>query len=242
MYLRSTLHAVQPQHLGIAAVVGLHLGDQGRGVVAAGLGEADAAAHGAHVLVLNPDAHGGQAALIVRAGGAEDDDEQVSLGGSHAQELVGGDHERADVQRRARLGGDPVLVHRHDGLDGLHEVLLGDLGDAQAVVGGVGSLGVHVRPEQEGLAVVAAIRLQALEHLLPVVEHHRRRGQRNILIRHDPGVMPALAFGVVHHKHVIGKDVPKAQLLARRRLGFRRGCFFNADVQHGYRSVSYSVI
>ena len=206
------------------------------GVVAAGLGKADAAAHGAHVLVLDPDAHGGQAALVVGAGGAEDDDEQIGLGGGHAQELVGGDDEGADVQARARLGGDPVLVDGHDLLDRLHEVLLGDFGDAQPVVGFIRPLGVHVRPEQVGLAVRAAIGLQALEHRLPIVEHHGRGVQRYLLIGHDAGVVPALALGVIHDKHVVGEDVAEAQLLARGRLRLGRGGFFNANIQHVDRS------
>ena len=213
-----------------------NLGDQGRGVVAAGLGKADAAAHGAHVLVLDPDAHGGQAALIVGAGGAEDDDEQVGLRGGHAQELVGGDDERADVQAGAGLGGDPVLVDGHDFLDGLHKVLLGNPGDAQAVIGVVGPLGVHVRAEQVGFAVRAAIGLQALEHGLAVVEHHGGGVQLDLLIGHDAGVMPALALGVIHDEHVVGEDVAKAQLRAGGRLRLRGSGSFNADIQHVDRS------
>ena len=160
----------------------------------------------------------------------------MPTGARPLSELVGGDDERADVEARAGLGGDPVLVDGHDGLDGLHEVLLGDLGDAQAVVGVVGALGVHVRAEQVGLAVRAAIGLQALEHRLAVVEHHRGGVQLDLLVRHDARVVPALALGVIHHKHVIGEDVAEAQLLARRRLRLRRGGALNADIQHVYRS------
>ena len=201
--------------------MGLHLAGQGSGVVAAGLGKAHAAADGADILVLDPDAHRLQATLIVSAGGREDDHEQECLRHIHAQERLGGDDEGADIEGGARLGGDPVLVHGDDGLHGLHEVLHGDLGDAQTVVGVVGPLGVHVGAEEIVGAVGGLVSLQAFKHLLAIVEHHAGGGQSQVVERLDAGVVPALPSGIVHQEHVVREDLAEAQLAGGLGLG---GC------------------
>ena len=217
------LHAVQPQNLGVTGVVGLLLGDQGSGVVAAGLGIAHAAADSADVLILDPDAHGSQTGLVVSAGGGQDDHEQVGLGGSNAQELIGGDDEGTDVQGGAGLGGDPVAIHIDNSGNSLHEVLNGQLRNDQTLVGGVGALCVHVGTEQVNLTVLGvAVCLQTLEHLLTIVVDHGGGRQGNVVEGLDPGIVPALALGVVHNEHVIRKDLAEAQLgaLGGLFLGF----------------------
>ena len=196
-----------------------HLAGQGGGVVAAGLGKAHAAPNSPDIIVLDPDAHRLQPALIVGPGGGEDDIELEGLGHIHAQERLGGDDEGADIQGGARLGGDPILVHGDDGLHRLDIVLLGHPGDAQAVVGVVGPLGVHVRAEEVVLPVGALIGLQALKHLLAIVEHHGGGGQGDVLEGDNAGVVPPLAPGVVHDEHVVGKDFPEAQLTGGLCLG-----------------------
>ena len=82
------------------------LGDQGGGVVAAGLGVAGAAGDGAHVVLGEPDGDRLDAAGEVGAGRGGDHDEEVLVGGPDAEADLGRDHERPQVEglprRRAR--------------------------------------------------------------------------------------------------------------------------------------------
>src|SRR5699024_6444471 len=110
-------HAVQPQHLGIALLLGQLAGLDGSGVVAAALGEAGQAGGGADVVVFHVDADGVDPLGVVSAGGGADDAENVFLGGVDAQAHVAGKGKGTDVQGRAVGVGDPVAVHVHDGLD-----------------------------------------------------------------------------------------------------------------------------
>src|SRR5699024_5164018 len=87
------LHAVQPQDLGIALLLGPLAGADGGGVVAAALGVAGAAADGADILILHIDAHRVDALGVVGAHRAADDAEQIAVGGVDAQAGVGGNDE-----------------------------------------------------------------------------------------------------------------------------------------------------
>ena len=154
------------------------------------------------------------------------------LAGVDAQTDVSGEDEGTDVQRGTVDVGDPVLVHFHQSLDGLDEILDGNLGDAQTVGGILHPLGVAVRTEQLDGVVRGAIGLHALENLLGVVEHHRGGVQGEGGIGDDAGVVPALALGIVHHEHMVGEDFAKAQLVFVG--GFRLGGsgLGNLDIQH----------
>ena len=50
--------------------------------------------------------------------------------------------------------GHPGPIRAHHGLHRLDEVVLGDLGDAQAAAGGVEPLGVFIGPEEDRKSVV----------------------------------------------------------------------------------------
>ena len=142
------LHAVQPQHLGEALLLGHLAGLDGGGVVAAALGEAGQAGRGADVLVLHVDADGIDALGIVGAGGSADDAERVVPAGVDAHAHIGGEYKGTDIQGGAVRMGHPVLVHFHQGLHGLDEVLHRDLGNAHPVGGVLHPLAVTVGAEQ----------------------------------------------------------------------------------------------
>ena len=75
------------------------LAEQGGSVVATALGETSAAGAGAEPLVFNPDAHRLDAAREVRAGRRGDHAVVDFLRSAHAEERLGGEHERTHVQR-----------------------------------------------------------------------------------------------------------------------------------------------
>src|SRR5699024_1772172 len=111
------VHAVEPEHLGEALLLGLLAGAHTGRVVAAALGVAGAAAHRAHVAALDHYPHRVYAAGVVAAGGRGDDAEQVVVAGVDAQLRVRRDYERAQVEAGAVLVRDPALIHGHQGLE-----------------------------------------------------------------------------------------------------------------------------
>ena len=211
----------------------LLLGNQGSGIVTAGLCKAHTAADSADVLVLDPDADRCQTAFVVSAGGGQDDHEQVGLGRCNTQELIGCDDERTDIQGGTGLCGDPVTVHINNGSDSLHEILNGNLGNDQTVVGIVGALDIHVGTEQENVAVGTLVSLQTFEHFLTIVVNHGGGGEGNVVERLNTGIVPALALGVVHNEHVVREDLTETQLLTLGGLGLRIDGFCDLDIQHG---------
>ena len=93
----------------------LKLDGQGE-VVDAGLGKARAAVRGADVFVLDIDLRRAEFAVracVVRAGGAENDDEMIVLRGHDAEGDLVRDDERADIQCCAGSVGSRCNCHRY---------------------------------------------------------------------------------------------------------------------------------
>ena len=64
------------------------------------------------------------------------------------------------------------------------------------------------------------------------MEHHRGRVQREGCIGDDAGIVPALALGIIHHKHVVGKFLAEAQLGLVLGLLLGRSGTSDLDIQH----------
>ena len=232
------LHAVQPQHLRVALFLGDLAGADGGRVVAAGLGKADAAAHGADVLVLHVDVHRGEAAGVVRARGREDDVELVGVRRMHAEHGVHGNDGGADVERRALRVGYPVLLDLEKLFKAGHGHIFIKLRNGHALGGAVHAREIVAGAEKLQAAVLAAIALHALEDLLAVVQNGRGRIHGEVVVRHHAGIVPALFHGIVHFKHVVGKELAKAHLALVLRLLLEGSRLFKANVLHGRPSVS----
>ena len=215
------MHAIQPQHLRIADVLGVHAGQNAGRVVAAGLGKADAAAHGAHIGILHIDAHRSQARSVVSAGRRQNDIVQIRAGGGYAQMIVGSDHRGADVEGGALLMGGPFLVHVQKRQQRFKAVLHRKRRHAHALSAAGKAFKIGAGAEEVEAALRRAVALEALKDLLSIVQHLAGRVQRKVAVRHDAGVVPALAVGVVDHKHMVGEDVAKAQLALIGRLVFQ---------------------
>ncbi|MPM74518.1 hypothetical protein SDC9_121506 [bioreactor metagenome] len=151
----------------------------------------------------------------------------------------GGDGKGTDVQRRALGMGNPVLLDLHQCADGLHKVLLGNARHAQALLRVVHAAGVAVRAKELNFTLGGAIGLQALKALLRIVEHHGGGLQGEGGIGHNAGIVPALALGVVHNKHVVGKGLSEAQLRLVRRLCLGGSRLRDLDVQHLKFSLTF---
>ena len=88
-------------------------------------------------------------------------------------------------------------------------------------------LAVPVEAEEPDLVVGAAERLEAVEHLLGVVEHRRGGVERERPVRNDARIEPAALALPVGDRHVVGERPPEDELaVLRTRLARRR------EVQH----------
>ena len=154
------------------------------------------------------------------------------MGGVYPQAGGGGDDEGADVQGGTRLGGHPTGLQPDQLLNGGQGVLLRQRGDAHAPAGGIDAPDVLHGAEELHPAVGGAVGLHALKNLLGVVEHHGGGLQSNGAIGDDAPIVPALALGVVHDKHMVGEGAPKHQGI-RVRLGLPGGAGLNRIFFHG---------
>ena len=205
------VHAVQPQDLRVAALLGPVARAQGGGVVAAGLGHAGAALDGADILVLDVNLDGVQALGIIGTHGADDHDVLHMVGRMHAQSGVQTDHEGTDIQGGVLLIGDPVLLQ----LDQLHDTgqsqLVGDIGHTQTVSGVVQTLDIAVGTEQLDGAVGGAVSLHALENFLAVMQDLGSGVDLQRTVGDDAGIVPALTLVIVHDEHMIGHVLAEYQ-------------------------------
>ena len=212
------LLGVQPQHLAVAALLGLLRGEQAGRVVAAGLGLTGTAQRRPHIIVADPQADRVEALGEVRPHRRQDNEEQVLVGRPHAQRGLGADHRRPDIERAALGRGDPALLGLDQLADGLDEVVGRDLGHADPAQRGVHAAGVLVGPEQQDLAVGRLVGFHALEHFLAVVQHVGGRVQRQRAVGPDLGIMPAACLVPLHGEHVVGELAAEHQL---QRVGIQ---------------------
>ena len=145
--------------------------------------------------------------------------------------FVGGYDKGADIKGGAGLCGYPVPVNAYKGLYSPYKILLRHRRDAEALTGVSCPLGVPVRPEKQHPSVIGTVGLQALEHLLGIVEDHSRGGKAYWGIGDYPGVVPALALVIVHNVHMVGENLPEAQLVLIG-LFLGGGGAFNLDIKH----------
>ena len=116
------LGGVGEHHL-VAAVLGrLLLGDQAGGVVPAALGRSGAAGRGTGVAGGDPDAHRPHPGGEVRPGRAGDAAVGDPLRGAHAEERLGGEHERPQVEALLGRAGTQLGVGGDQGVDAGQEV------------------------------------------------------------------------------------------------------------------------
>ena len=110
-------------------------------------------------------------------------------------------------------------------------LLFSDSSSGNYAMTSLARLYTQIGTEELDVTVGRLVCLESLEHLLRVVEHHSGRVEREILIGDDSRVVPALAFGVVHNEHMVGKVVAEAELVLIGLL-LRRSGFFNFNINH----------
>jgi hypothetical protein len=93
----------------------------------------------------------------------------------------------------------------------------------QPVSRGVEAAGIGVRAEQSHAAIFKGVGLQSFKNLLRIMEHGRRRIERERATRMDARIMPALPFGVTDRDHMICEGFAESGVLQQRSAGLRCG-------------------
>lgn len=202
------LVAVQPQDL-VEALIARLGGREERGpVVRTDLGVPETAGPRADRVVgggLQPEPAGRRG----HVGHEGADDVKHGLGGGlDAQLGLGADHGGAEVEEGARAGlGEPAgAVDGHEGHHELLELGGGEAGEGDARRGHEHARGVAVGAEEAELAVVATVRLEALEALSRVVEDRSRRHEGDGPVGPELGRGPSRRRVPGRRDHVVGAD------------------------------------
>ena len=150
--------------------------------------------------------------------------------------IVGSEEEGTEVKGFAVSGGNPISVDLNQLGKSLHEVLLGDLREADSFRGVVDTACVLDGAEELDLTVCTAICLQTLEYLCTVMKYGCGGMERDGSEGHDACILPALACHVIHNEHVVGKILSEAEVLCGLLNG---GCgFCDADIHNNFLSYS----
>ncbi len=131
------------------------------------------------------------------------------MGRAHAEELLAGDHEGAQVEA-ALVGlaagrGYPGVVLGQQRLERADEVLVGELRQGQAAGAAPEALGVLLGAEGPDGAVGMPVGLDALEDLLGVVQHGGGGVQGQGAVGTHLAAVPAGVQGPAHMGHVVGE-------------------------------------
>ena len=211
------LHAVQPQHLGKALLLGHLAGLDGGGVVAAALGEAGQAGCRADVLVLHVDADGVNALGIVGAGGRADDAEGVVPAGVDAHAHVGGEVKGRMYREAPSEWGTQSLSTSTRVLTAWTKSSTGSWGCTSGRRSPA-SAGRCSRGGTAGWCYPRSGRPSDPQRSPGRSGTPRRRDPGGRADRDNAGVMPALVRRVVHDKHMIREDLAEASLLSSAGL------------------------
>ena len=150
--------------------MGIHNVVEAHSVVQARLDVA-CASGGCPVQVGNTDGQRPDAALEVGAYRGAEDTELELAGGLHTDDGVIAKHIGPQVQAGTGAeGGHPGGIGLHGLVDGIQEPLFGEHGHFHSLTGLDHPLGIQVRAEANGLAVLGGVGLHALEHGLGVLQ------------------------------------------------------------------------
>ena len=151
--------------------MGLEVGAEAGGVVAAHLVAARAERRGAVVLADDDVVVRRKAAAEVGAYGRYENHEEILVGGVNAYLGSGTDEQRADVERGAAfVRRNEILVEFHNLLHHLLEAFRREFGHQYAPAGRLQAFGVVLHAESADFAVGTAEGFQALEGFLAIVE------------------------------------------------------------------------
>ena len=165
------VNGVEVDDLGEALGLGGLRWDHPGRVVADRLHPARAARGGAVEIIRDLQRDRPEAALEVGPHRGDVDQERVLGCGCHTEDCAAAHQQRPDVERALAHGGDPAAVLEHGLADRVEEHLLRDDRHPEALRAVLHATRVPLGPEHDDAAVGCALRLQALEQALAVVEN-----------------------------------------------------------------------
>ena len=224
---------IEKHHLVVARRHRLGLGHERGGVIAAGLRLSRTSGRGADMIARDMDRHRRRAGLEIPADRRGDHAEAVLLRRTHAEERLGRDHERPQIERAAIDRRHPAGIGQHQFAQRLDEHRFGQFGHRHPGGRAVESRGIRVGAEHRQPAIGGAIGLHALENLLRVMQHGAGRIERQRPARFEPCVVPAAPLVPVDRDHVVREDLAEAGIgdrLVARFTRYRGGVGDAGDV------------
>ncbi len=203
------VHSIEPHHLVKAFFLGDPCRQHGCCIIACRLGFSHAPANGADILRFR---HQPYRLGIIGPNRRSNNEKPVGFRRADANKSIGCKHRRADIHRAALIGRNPVGIQADKRMQRIQEQVLRKRRHAEAFGREIQPAGMHFRTEKHRLPFGSLRSLHAFEQRLPVVNRHRSRMQAEISKRNNPRIFPGAVL-VICHKHVVGKEFPKRQVL-----------------------------
>ena len=206
------LFRIEIELAAVAEVVRHLVGSEAGCIVATHL--IDASAERGRAVVLADDDIGirGKAALEVWADRCDEDEEEVFAGRMNADLSARANQQRTDIERcSALIRWDEALIEAHHLVHHLVELFRRKFGHQDASASALQAGCVLVRTEHAHLSIRAAVSLQSLESLLPIMQTSSCHVQRNGLLAANlyltPCAITIVAAHIVVCLHVTKREV-----------------------------------
>ena len=170
------------------------------------------AVRGCAVVIAHLDGNRLRAALEVRADRRAENAEFKLRRGLHADDAVRANHERADVQARARaIRRHKIRIRRDDLLHRVHELVHREGRHFQPRGAVRHALGVHVRAEANDMPVLGVVCLHALKARLAILEDAGAFIQGDVCVGFQPAFVPMTVL-VAANVAIIRLDIAEAEI------------------------------
>lgn len=208
----AALNSVQPQDIVKAFFLGEARGEKASGVVAGSFAVTGSAAESAHETFFSEKTN---RLRKIRANGRSHDDEAKTIGGSNKKCVIDSKVSWPDVEGTAFTMGDPIAIEPNQFGHAIEEERLWNFGHGQARGGAIHASEILARAEQREAAVRGAVRFEAFEDGLTVVERSQRGRKRDRAEGNDLRLLPRTRFPI-GHEHVVAEGSAKLGILAQR--------------------------
>ena len=206
------LDAVQPEDVMKPFFLGEARGEEATGVVAGGFAVTGSAGEGSDETLFGEKPN---RLRKIRANRRSHDDEAETIGGANKKCIVDSEVRWADVERTALTMRDPIAIEPNQFDDAFEKERLWNFGHGEARGGAIHASEILTRAEQREAAVRGAVRFEAFEDGLTVVEGSQRGRKRNRAEGNDLRLLPRTRFPI-GDEHVVAEGCAECGIFAQR--------------------------